>query len=588
MQIPDKFLKIDPLGTAKPKKWVRHPRHYMNTSTPIADTAAPISPGAIQSDVTDPWTLSDLLDYEFFLEQDEKLRRAGNETSLEKRDRAILLNFTKNTLAPAMQDTPPLRRHWFHRWLEAMRKGDGRPELLPGILVRSLALHAEVAAVFLGILFGISVVKFVHHFYAPLPCDVAVFLGFCILPQTLLVLCAVLFLVGTFGKVRVPIPSIYAVLANLFRPFIFRLVLWGTERVDPADRDRIRSAIGLVTGRLSARRPLLLAPPVLLIQLFGLAYSLAISVCMFMLITASAIDFGWRSSADWVSNKNVYDVARAIAFPWSFMGEGRAYPSLHQVEMSRLDRNGNNPNAIAMVSGLKTSESNPLQSWLHFLLFASIAYGLIPRLALYLYSRYTFQRALAKLVFDDLGSDRLYERLVSSEAGWGSGSKFNEAPPSRASVESLRSDAIDPKVSLPERSCIILASPDIALPANLDQVEDLIRAKRGWAAASHRIAGGSASQDRETLAYLATLKWTDDTPRLFLIQEAFLPPTLGILNFLKACRAVVGPRGRIVIALIGKPEAATFLTSATKDDSEIWMQKVSGLADVNTAVENWI
>ena len=63
------------------------------------------------------------------------------------------------------------------------------------------------------------------------------------------------------------------------------------------------------------------------------------------------------------------------------------------------------------------------------------------------------------------------------------------------------------------------------------------------------------------------------------VQEAWQPPIQELLSFLRRLREAVGEQPTILIALIGKPTAATMLTPVKKLNLQIWQQKLAAVDD---------
>ena len=66
---------------------------------------------------------------------------------------------------------------------------------------------------------------------------------------------------------------------------------------------------------------------------------------------------------------------------------------------------------------------------------------------------------------------------------------------------------------------------------------------------------------------------------LLLLQEAWQPPILELISFLKQLRGNCEEQTHIIVALIGKPTPETLFTAVSKQDLQIWQQKIVLLAD---------
>src|SRR5437762_2012523 len=101
------------------------------------------------------WSMADIVDFEVFLDEDEKLRRdVESEASLEERDRAIYLERIQSLdrwRTEPRSDSPGRRRFIFHAWLDARRE---RAAFTPGEWFESAQAQAALILTGLGFICG--------------------------------------------------------------------------------------------------------------------------------------------------------------------------------------------------------------------------------------------------------------------------------------------------------------------------------------------------------------------------------------------------------------------------------------------------
>jgi hypothetical protein len=75
---------------------------------------------------------------------------------------------------------------------------------------------------------------------------------------------------------------------------------------------------------------------------------------------------------------------------------------------------------------------------------------------------------------------------------------------------------------------------------------------------------------------------------VLVLQEAWQPPILENLNFLKQLRHRLGERTGIVVGLIGKPGPDTLFTAPGDTDVRVWKHRVDALGDPYLEVERLV
>ncbi|PQJ95678.1 DUF2868 domain-containing protein [Chromatium okenii] len=370
------------------------------------------------------WTITDLIDFEYYLESDEQILREqpAARKVLAQRDRALYLeNFPddKSTPAPLFQrgeeeakpsvdkSTPPLlgkgeekppfekgglggfkphtpahRRSSLRRWLTARRNTEDPrlAPLLPGGVFASAQQLGTLALAATGFLIGIGVASALLNYDGHRPIDVSSYVLLLVLVQ---------FLFAGFAAWAWTLRSLRRdddmqgkawLLMQVIRPLLTRAAQWlQRQRLghSSADiRDRALATQGLLKSQFTIYEPVAYFPLLIPAQMFGVAFNVGAIVTTIFLEWFTDLAFGWGSAN--FHPETIHDLAQMIAIPWSgLFGEGVGYPTLEQITGSQI-------HLEQWASAAATFHPDPehLRSWRWFLVLAVVTYGLLPRLIL--------------------------------------------------------------------------------------------------------------------------------------------------------------------------------------------------------------
>ena len=508
--------------------------------------------------------MADVVDFEVFLDEDEKLRRdAEGEARLDECARAIYrerIQPLDRWRAEPRSDSAERRRVIFHAWLDARRERAG---FKPGEWFESARAQAAFILAVLGFVCGGLDAKGASYFGAlrvlsagvPEPANVVWYLGGCVLLPALFVIVAV-WLLAHFS-VRSPTrAALFQALAGT----VSRLMMMHT--VDAPSRARLRAAMGLIVARLREQRAVLKWPFFLTLQSFGVAFAAGVTITTLVLMAGSDRGFGWQTSMEAITPARVADGVRLVSLPWRWMPFAwAAQPDAGAILGSQ----------VTYISGGRNLADAALKLWWPFLVMCSVVYGLLPRLALFALAARAQRRALALMPLDDLRCERLFERLTRP------GLVIKSPATSGVSLAAENAQAAAPLEDSTGGVCVVLASCDVR--EVVEKHADIFAERCGRRIQRAFIVGESAAGDREVLAALPKIAWQDGRPRLLYLQDASAPPILGILDFLRQCRTAAGERSQLNVALIGTPEPNAPAPAPRAEDAAVWRRKIDALGD---------
>ena len=498
------------------------------------------------------WSIGDSLDLEYFAALD----RDTSYQTLCERDRPIAKKISGATKEQALS-----------AWLKARRHEAGRTT--PGEVFTSALGVARLLLIAFGLVFGFTAGWGFFAYMGRTPVNVLYFFVVFILPQCFFLFLAVIALLpgGGFGLYP-PLQLAGALLRHCYSAAWEKLL----NRFSAEKRLGLSALAGqgrLFAGRLGKFFFWLAAA---LTQIFACAANIGLLVAALLKIAVTDLAFGWQSTMA-VSAEKLFAAARLLASPWSWLWpEGVGHPSLAQVEGSR----------IVLKEGIARLQTENLVSWWPFLLLCLVAYGLLPRLILWLFCRWRGRRALVQSLIRMPEAEEIWQRmrtpLLTTTGLPDAGGDIAIAILPERSERQPR--------TMPERPALLLVPAELqpGLP------EDVLKNWLAWqglhlaairpvpAEYGARLALPAAvAEEMQTLAASAAL---------CLLAESWLPPIGSFLDLLERLRRAIGSQRQIIVLLIGKgPNSEAPPTSpalAPPDDPvmvTVWRQKLAALAD---------
>lgn len=514
------------------------------------------------------WRYRDIIDLEYFLHQDADSLSEGKQEELHERDRNIYLDSVVTGIGP---DETPDRHTIIRTWLNRRReKENGMATVPPGESFASLYGSCRFIFFVAGLLLGGGAGASYLTYTGDRPVNVFVYFSVFVVLQLILLL--LLFVFSLYRLRRRSFLS-SSPLYMLIGRFMLRILLSARNHAAAtlsADR-RLQAefALGTIVSKTRTYGFLFFLPIFILTQLFAIGFNLGLlGATLFKVITAD-IAFGWQSTIQ-MSPAAVSTLAEKIAMPWSWAVQGElAYPSLAQIEGSR----------IVLKEGIYHLATPDLVSWWPFLCFAVLVYGLLPRVVLLLGAAFAQRKKLAALDFRQGSCEQLLLRMttplvatrgrtVDKTAGrdrGASGGGYAETPPAAGG----RIAGKNLLVMIPDEIFDSCSRQEIELLVNrggVYDIKDFLRIHEEYAA------------DRELLAGLRNSARMEESD-ILIIREAWQPPIMEYIDFIRQLRLALGDGPCIRIGLIGKPAADTVFTPVKDENREVWVRKVAAMGD---------
>jgi len=510
------------------------------------------------------WTIADLIDLEYFLSRDEE----QDDSSAAKRDRRIYLLAVEPRISSEETSAGDFRRRVVRIWLEERRKlyrkQHGRDAALPGeVFFEARSLVAVIIGI-IGLFTGAGAAFSLLVYTGEEPVNVSVYLGILVFLQILglLMMVRFVFLKTSLSAVR-RYSLVYALMSRLLERMAVRLARSALAPVSGGKKTEARELSGAIRSMYGVYGHVLFWPVFSLVQLFGVLFNAgAIGATLIRVMTAD-LAFGWQSTLQ-MSSQSVHTLVRVLAAPWSWLLGEYAYPSLAQIEGSR----------IVLKEGIASLSTASLVSWWPFLVAAVVFYGLLPRMVLLGVSLAGKRRSLARLNFMHASCERLMMRMQSptvSTQGLPGSPGLSETQQAEAKVE------FEP-FPLKHTDAAILVPEDIYRHCDRADLERHLKSLLGWGIAYLFPIAGEMTEDRSSID-AAVQTHSANGGAAVLIQEAWQPPIIEIIRVIRELRSRGGKEMRIAVLLIGKPGADTIFTAVKPEDREIWSKVLANLGD---------
>lgn len=562
---------------------------------------------------TDHWTVPDLMDFDYYVSEDERRMRASQaeRKSIVERDRRLYREQIELAVKGAAEHTPRHRRITLRRWLTARRRAEDpalRP-LLPGATFARAQRVVSIGLGLAGFVAGVGVASALLYYDGQHPVNVSWYIFILVIVQIALTGTAVLaWYARRSAAVRDALQDV-SLLGHLIKPLFSRTTRWIQRQhlahVPAEVREHARVKQGLLQAHYTLYGPAAYLPMLIPAQVFGIGFNVGALLITIVLEWFTDLAFGWGSALS-VTPETIHGIAQAMALPWSWLfGEGVGVPTLAQVEGTR----------ISLKDPLYVLSAEHLRSWRWFLVLAVFTYGLVPRLLLLGLSVLTQRRRLARLPFTHQRTQALYARMITpsleTAAGGGAGPAMPIPGPLKPLTGARAAPGPEPRAEPPPRqpakleealavpmgkpdfassrgvdiasdACVLLIHVDIAdvlEEADHGRLQQMLLQHTGWRVAASATFGGGRSMAHQAIGLIENNRWQAPPARIALIQDGSQPPITESLRFLRRVRAAAGDHAEILLALVGDPNADQALAPLAAFDFAEWQRKIDQLGD---------
>lgn len=498
------------------------------------------------------WTISDLVDLEFFFVQDDQM----DEMALSRRDRELYLSQIKN-------DNPG-RSVLLHRWLELRRESHRADHVspLPGKSIDRVLRVFPYALFFFGSIGGISLSRlvmsgghYINVFFA--------LLVLVLLPGLLTLILGVIFPVWRFARRGRPVGKGGEWVIGTVLPRLSRLLqrsTRGQKRILMEQVwDNLQARSSLYSGVMSwfAYRSF---------QLFGLGFSLGVLGTLITYGLFTSLSFGWGTTIG-LNETLVSNIVNLTAAPWDFLGFTHQ-PNPDQIRASVFPSHGNSP-----VMALQDEHLRNL--WAKFFLWAIVVYTVLPRLLLFGFATLGSNRARRRLSFSDAQCEALLRRMQHPQVKSGTECKPVE-PSDPGQIPPMSQTSLN-------RFRVLIPSELLKRPRS-EQIEDEIQNEFKVSPLAIDQVSLEKSVDAD---FLATLAEESIAPSVMLILESWQPCINANLDYLRTMRRVLGKHRLIIVCLIGGEGSDRWATPNSDMDSNNWRLRLATLGDPYLLIHRW-
>jgi hypothetical protein len=451
-----------------------------------------------------PWTWRDWIDWEWFLAGDEEIRQQpGGIDVIEKRDTTLRASWLEKQ-GDLIAAPPASRRHLLRFWINERRLATANA---PGSTFHAIFIALCWLLAIGGALIGWgAAVSVLQH--QPVmangtrePVNVFLFIAVCLIPPFSLAIISFLALVWPF-KNKTQAPWLLRQTTGWISHAMQRLWRRAWQR-DETKRREWEAWGNRMSQGLDAKPGLWQWPAVLILQWFGLGFTIAVFAATFTITLFNDKTFGWQTSYRNYGTGTVHAVTRTVASPWLIAGFESFCPSPSEIAATQVIPS--QPDAKEPDLAISGSEA-----WLRFLLAASLCYGVLPRILLIACGTIAWRRSLARDNLTDPRADRLFRRLDRPQV---SISIHEDSP---AGLTSLPRHPESSKPTRVHREAVLIRARD-GLP-DASAISGFLTQNRDW----------TLSQETATWPEAATLLAGKESGALVLLEAAFMVPTMAL------------------------------------------------------------
>ncbi len=507
------------------------------------------------------WNYQHIIDLEYFFHRDI----GGNSKKTHERDRTIFLDTQKDQDRPN-QPRKTTRKNLIWAWLttRTSKEFGVADKRSPGTIFTDTLLLAKNISTLKGVIVGLVAGLSFFTYTGTTPVNVFHFLLFFVVPQLVFVALLATACLLHLVRPRAAPPSFYSF---FFRAMTTKAIAtlhkqW-LKTFSAEKRGSITHAFGIIKSRSNIYGSLFNWPVFILFQLFAIGFNLGLLATTLLKILASDLAFGWQSTLQ-LSAEGIYQAVKFIALPWSwFLPQSVSFPSLAEIEGSR----------IILKEGIYHLATQNLIAWWPFLAFCLLFYGLAFRFGLLIFGRVMEKKSLAQIQFDTPDCISLAQRMQTPLVSTQAAPEPDDIEIAQAVVPQKEPMQRQSNTLLPQ---VVLIPDDIFLTCSSLKLNPHLN-NNGFSAQQLYAFMAGYDEDQQLIELLASRDWKIDEG-LLIVMEAWMPPLVDFLSYLRSLRQVLPENTIINITLIGKP-GDTIFTPAQPSNYTVWKNKITALGD---------
>ncbi len=480
--------------------------------------------------------LEDIIDLDYLIGKDEALSSEGDIRVREEKDKKIF---------DQSRETCRTDKALLLSWLEARRQEFFREKevkgvsLLPGRVFSSLYSFMVYAMVFFGGITGLSLAWSFLAYHGTRPVNVALFIFLFILLQVVLITITVFLLIKRHLMIRsekgfFKDSIIHTLLSFLFFNVLPEFLKKTDWRIVKKGADTLEYTSTLIRMKNREYSELFFWPFFILTSVFSFSFATSTLIGTFFRVIISDMAFGWQSTLMTTSIK-IHQLVSLIALPWSwFMPESLAYPTLEQIEGSR----------IILKDGISVLATQDLVSWWPFLCLGIFFYAVLPRTVMMVAGIVSQTRVLRHFNLD--------------------------RPVFRALMIQMPHDS-----QTAAQETFILVPGKVYSDGAMDKIAQTIKIRLFFDVKEIFRISVDPEQDSEVFNRLGK----SGIDQVVLVHEVWQPPIRGLLYYIRQLKSAMPEKGLLWILLTQDAGQENLCVDENDADFEIWKKAVFTLGD---------
>lgn len=532
------------------------------------------------------WQIKDLIDLEYFLNRENQKDNKSQNNS-DNKD-----NYPKDIIFNFSNQIDLSRSYIIRQWLEVMRNAEigieSSKTILPGDIFDEVNKFLRHLFLIIGIIAGATLAFTLLSYQGNNPINISTWLGTVVLSQIVLLFILLTgYLLRRLNLSKGYFSILYPYAGSIFAKLIMYFRKKSDNKLSPEKRAAIQASLSVLRKEKKIYGAVFYRPVFILTQIFGIGFNIGILFATILRVVGSDIAFGWQSTIQ-LSSQIIYQIVKTIAIPWSwFIPKGIAFPSLVQIEGSRL----------VLKDGISQLATNNLTAWWPFLCLVVLFYGLFPRMVL-LYVGFVGQRkSIAGLDFNHSDCDKLMQKLQAPDSNTkeepfvekNQKTTFHHVTNSNLHSHNNNMDKITETTS--NKGIFVLIPDDIFNNCKTEELKNIVKKLSGYNMADKKKIGIDFNEDLKVIESLVAssdiVKNKTCTKRtkenilqgVMILQEAWQPPIKEFFLLIKKLREESGCKTPLIVALIGKPKPETIFTPVSHQDFTVWEIKIDALGD---------